>query len=374
MTEVDHYEIVRQKLTLGPLYAPKHKKILELMKIFWNDEEIELLSHFNSCDTLTTLKELSERTSMSRQEIKQILKAPFSKKTITKIGSKYTLLPLVPGIFEQYFIRRQDTKENMEKVAKIYRYLFKTFLPSLYVETDFKLFRPRLPLDAKEKLIEVNKTFEGVEEKHLSYEMVEEVINKYDVFASVPCQCRLIGEMTGDPCKLAPSELGCFLTGSVAEMAIKSGASGMNKEEAIDFLNRAEKAGLVHSCVADSSLESSLVICNCCPCHCGSLIAAKSHKVVGTVPSNYIPKFDNDACTKCQLCAKKCPLGAIFHHLPNKEDKSDEYMYLREELCIGCGVCAVNCPSNAIKLVKVGNKDFSEKHKIGNKSFLELLM
>ena len=27
MSEIDNYEIVRQKLSLGPLYAPKHKKI-----------------------------------------------------------------------------------------------------------------------------------------------------------------------------------------------------------------------------------------------------------------------------------------------------------------------------------------------------------
>ena len=33
MSETDYYEIVRQKLKLGPLYAPKHKKILEFMNM-----------------------------------------------------------------------------------------------------------------------------------------------------------------------------------------------------------------------------------------------------------------------------------------------------------------------------------------------------
>ena len=50
MTEVDYYDVVRQKLVLGPLNAPKHRKIIKLMKIFWNDEEIKLLSHFESAD------------------------------------------------------------------------------------------------------------------------------------------------------------------------------------------------------------------------------------------------------------------------------------------------------------------------------------
>ena len=42
MPEIDNYEIVRQKLILGPLYAPKHKKVFELMKILWSKEEIKI--------------------------------------------------------------------------------------------------------------------------------------------------------------------------------------------------------------------------------------------------------------------------------------------------------------------------------------------
>ncbi|MFX1388034.1 MAG: 4Fe-4S dicluster domain-containing protein [Promethearchaeota archaeon] len=373
MVEIDYYELVRQKLALGPLYAPKHKKVNELMKIFWNDEEIKVLSHFESCDKPTSLMQLVKRTGMSREEIKEILSTPLKKKTITKIGSKYTLLPLIPGIFEQYFIHRQDTKENLKKVAEIYRYLFKEWFPSFLVETDFKLFRPRLPLDAKEKLIEIDQSFD-VQQKILSYELVEELINKNEFFISVPCQCRLIGELSGEPCKVASPELGCFATGLIAERAIKAGVPGMTKEEAIDFLKKTEKAGLVHSCVPDSSLESSLFICNCCSCHCGFLISAKEHKKVGTTKSNYQPRIDHEICTKCDLCLKKCPMGIIFHRWPNEEDNSDEYMYINEEFCIGCGICAANCPNNAIKLVKVRDNISSEKNKIGNKTFLELLI
>ncbi len=37
MSEVDKYEVVRQKLALGPLTTPKHRKIKKLLKIFWNE-------------------------------------------------------------------------------------------------------------------------------------------------------------------------------------------------------------------------------------------------------------------------------------------------------------------------------------------------
>jgi len=373
MTETEYYELIRQKLKLGPLYAPKHKKVEELMRIFWTEDEAKLLSQFNSCDTPTSLNELEERTGLSKKEIKEKLSAPYKKRTITKVGAKYTLLPLVPGIFEQYYIYRQDNEENLKKAAEIYRFLFKTFLLSLNIETDFKLFRPRLPLDAKEKLIEVNKEFD-VKHQVLSFELIDELLNKYDTFATVPCQCRLIGEYTGDPCKLAPALLGCFLAGGVAVAAIQGGATGMNKEQAIEFLKKTEKAGLVHNCVADSSGESSLFVCNCCSCHCGALISAKEHKKVSVYPSNYIPKFNNELCTKCELCLKKCPMGAIFHHFPSEENKSDEHMFLHQEYCLGCGVCSANCPNKAITLIKVKDNEFKEKHKIGNKTFLDLLM
>jgi len=373
MTESDYYETIRQKLKLGLLFAPKHKKIDKLLRIFWNEEEAEILSHFNGCDKPTTVRELADRTGKSKQEIKNILRTPLWKKTIIKLGTRYLLLPLVPGIFEHYFIRRNDTEENQKRVAEIFRYLFKYFLPSLIVDSNFKLFRPRLPLAAKEKLIEINESFD-VQQQILSYELIEEVINKYDHFVTVPCQCRLIGEYTGEPCKVAPPELGCFIAGPAAKMAIAEGAPGMTKDEAIEFIKKTEKAGLVHHCVADNSVDSGLLLCNCCNCHCGALLSAKEHKKVATIPSNYIPKFNKELCTVCELCLRKCPMGAIYHHWPNEEDKSDEFMYLKKEFCIGCGVCANSCPNNAMTLIKVGDNEFKERLKFGNKTFLDLLI
>ena len=183
-----------------------------------------------------------------------------------------------------------------------------------------------------------------------------------------------MSELAGEPCKVAPAELGCLITGKIAENAIKQGYPGMNKEEAIEFLRKTEKRGLVHNCIADTSVESSLFLCNCCSCHCGFIGPGKVHKKHGNIKPNYQPKFLNELCTKCDLCVKKCPMETIYHKWPNHEDKSDEYMYFKEENCIGCGVCAAICPSNAIKLVKIRDAIPEGKHKIGTRSFLELLM
>jgi len=372
MAEIDYYEDVRQKLTLGPLYAPNHKKIIELMKIFWTEEEIEILSHFDSADKSISLRGLEKRSGIPKDQIKAILEPLVKKGTISHIATKYCLIPLLPGIFEKYFIARADTEENQKKAAEIYRWMFKELLPSLFYETGLKIFRPRLPVDAKEKLIKIDESI-PVESQILPFELIMQLIEDYDDFSYITCQCRLIGDLTGEPCEVAPAEMGCFLAGTIAQGAIKAGAPRLNKEEAIEYLKKTEKAGLIHSCVADNTVESTLFVCNCCSCHCGALVAAKEHKYSATIASNYVPRIDGEICTKCDTCLKKCPMGAIYHIYPNQPDKSDEHMKIREEYCIGCGVCATNCPNNAIKLVKVRDNLFSEKHKIGNKTFGELL-
>ncbi|MFX1488909.1 MAG: ATP-binding protein [Promethearchaeota archaeon] len=353
MTEVDYYEIVRQKLHIGRITAPKHKKIYELMKIFWNEEEIKILAHFNNVGRNNSLIELAEKTGISEKKIEEILRRPARNGTILRFGSDYRLLPLVPGVFEMYFIRRKDSEENLRKVAEIYRYIFKNRAPDLEDVNNIRRgFRPLLPYDAEEKLIKVNESFD-VETQVLPYEVVKDMIDKNESFAVVPCQCRLIGEYTGEPCKQAPAEMGCFLTGEAAERQISYGAKRLTKEEAIEFIKETEKAGLVHNTIADTSKDTSQWICNCCSCHCGVLLPAKLYHYKGVFQTNFTPDFDMELCTKCEICMEKCPNEAIYHIWPSESDSSDEMMKVREELCIGCGTCAVNCPNNAIKMVKV---------------------
>lgn len=376
MTEVDYYEIVRQKLVLGPLNSPKHRKIIKLMKVFWNEEEIKLLSHFESADQYVSLKQLEERSGLPKEEIKQLLKRSLRNGTISKTGSKYCLEPIIPGIFEKYYQRSRDTEENLIKAAKLYRDIMKEVMPQGVRETDWKLFRPLLPLDADEKLIEINKDFD-VESQSLPYESVRNMLDKHDQFAVISCQCRLIGELTGEPCEVAPAALGCLVAGPAGKMMVDGrvhGAKLLNKEEAIEFLKETEKRGLVHNAIFDKGYESSNFFCNCCTCHCGALYPAKLFHEIGVYQSNYEPQFNNDLCTKCETCMRKCPKEAIYHKFPLKSDSSDEKMILKEEMCIGCGICAANCPNDAIKLKKVRDNIPPDKQLIGNKTFTQMLM
>ena len=373
MTEIDYYEQVRQNLELGPLHAPKHKKIIKLLKIFWNEEEIKILSHFGKVGNFINAKALEEKTGIPKDEIKKILDRSIKNGTLAKKGARYTLLPLVPGIFEKYFIVRKDTEENQKEAAKLYREIFKKFSPASAYEGVHKIFRPLLPYEAKEKLIEINESLD-YESQALSYELVKDLIDKNEHFAVIPCQCRLIGELTGEPCKIAPAEMGCFIVGMAAQAvpSMCEDARLLTKEEAIQFLKDTEKAGLVHNATFGTS-ERGMFICNCCSCHCGALYPARLMHVRGANNSNYLPKINMELCVGCETCMSKCPSEAIYHRFPKEADLSDEKMVIREELCIGCGVCAANCPKDAIKMVKVRDNVPKKGPKYGDYSIGDLI-
>ncbi|MFX0133084.1 MAG: ATP-binding protein [Candidatus Hodarchaeota archaeon] len=353
MTEIDYYENVRQKLSLGRFVTPKHDKIIELLKIFWDEETIEILNHFPNAGELITVKELVEKTGKPKSEIKKLLRIAAKKRTIAKVGRGYGLAPLLPGVFEAYYVAQQDSEENLKKAAKLYRYIFENALVSRAreeikdKERGFFEFTPLLPYEAKERLIRIDETVDS-ESQILSYELVEEMINRNEAYAVIPCQCRIIGELTGKPCRV-PSEMGCFAVGLLAKAFADMGIGrALTKEEAIEFIKETEKEGLVHNVTA-ATVSDNMIICNCCNCHCGALLPMKKFQIKSVRQSNFAPKNDPELCVLCENCLKICPVEAISH-------SSDDKMITNYDMCIGCGLCASNCPENAIKMEKVRTK------------------
>jgi len=359
--EVDYYDIVREKLSLGPLHYPRHEKIFELMKVFWPEEEtIKVLALFPPAGQKISLADLSAKAGLPLNEVRKILKKPVAKKTVSKFQNDYGLEPLAPGIFEAYFIARQDTPENLKKAGEIYRWLFIHFDEMDIFDQGTELFRPVLSIDVKEKLIKIDESVDA-ESYVLPYESVEDIINKNDFFAIAPCQCRYIGELSGEPCQRASSEMGCFIAGKGAQALPNFGwAKALTKEEAIAYLQQTEKAGLVHLTSNSKGGEHLSFTCNCCPCHCGVL----KYKII--IPSNFKPIIDAQICAECETCMEKCPMAAISHSDAGK-------MVIDTKLCIGCGLCATNCPNTAITMQKVSQTIPPKVKLIGNKMFMQMM-
>jgi len=121
----------------------------------------------------------------------------------------------------------------------------------------------------------------------------------------------------------------------------------ITKEEAIEILNGAADAGLVH-CV-ENHMTDNTTICNCDPDYCIYFEKIKNlpkTMPVGTTKSNYIREIDEEKCIGCGLCAKRCPMDAI------EFVEEEKRVIFTPERCIGCGVCVHKCPADAIWLKK----------------------
>ncbi|MBD3229365.1 MAG: 4Fe-4S dicluster domain-containing protein [Candidatus Lokiarchaeota archaeon] len=329
---------------------------MEFLKLLWNEREINILDSFEGVGKLLTARQISKKSGIEKSEVKKILLQLFERGTIIKIANQYGLIPLAPGVLELYYLKRGDPPKKQKKIAIKLREFMDTILPPMFLDVGTPLLRPKLPLNAEEKLIEINEKIDS-KSQVLPYELAGEMIKRNDIFVALPCQCRLIAELAGEPCKRSSHELGCIAAGLVAQQLISMGIGRkITEKEAIEILNEAEKRGLIHNGTNSMGPESFMLICNCCPDCCALLTPTKKFGVPGVEKSNFIPNIDFDLCVKCEACIEKCPMDAIYHRWPMEADDSDEKIIINYSKCIGCGVCSKNCPKNAIKMKKMENQ------------------
>ncbi|NVM03892.1 MAG: 4Fe-4S binding protein [Candidatus Helarchaeota archaeon] len=371
------YESVRQKMRLGQLGTPKHKKVIEFLKLLWNEDEIKLLDNFDMAFQFLSARKLAKKAGIidkeEKKKVKEILKNLAQRGTILSMGNQYAILTLVPGLFEVHDLIGKDTEERKIEIAKFWRWSFFNLLPQMYRAMDPQIFWPKLPYDAEEKLITIDESIDTKDQQILPGELVTEMIEKSDYYAKLYCQCRNTGKLVGEPCEI-PEELGCFLTGINAKMLVERGiAVEMTKDEAIQYIKDCEKAGLVHMGMNSGGPETVTFICNCCPCHCVGLSGMAKVGVADYGRNNFEPRINPELCGLCDTCVRKCPMGAIIHQYPIGNNPADEKIIIMTQKCLGCGVCAANCPKNAINLVKVRTNGPPKTLKLGDKSVIELL-
>ncbi|NHI90961.1 MAG: 4Fe-4S dicluster domain-containing protein [Candidatus Lokiarchaeota archaeon] len=363
MSDVDYYEEVRQKLKIGEgLGTPKHKSVMEFLRMIWNEEEIQLLNNFEKVGETYSVAKIAKKSGMDKNKVREMLNSLADRGTIIKVSNQFGILPLAPGMLELYYLKCGDSKENLVKGAKILREVMNTVLPPMFFLTDTPILRPKLPYDIEErKIIEINQEIKN-ESQVLPSDLASELVKRNEIFVRLPCQCRVIGEMAGEPCELThSSENGCLACGVVAETLTNMGiGEKISKEEAIKHIREAEKKGLVHNGANSRGFEAYSLICNCCSCHCAMLSPMKKHQTPGIQKSNYRPKINAEICILCDICVKKCPMEAIYHRYPMKSDNSDEKIVVFDNKCIGCGVCAANCNKSAIIMEKVIKKEAPE--------------
>jgi Pyruvate/2-oxoacid:ferredoxin oxidoreductase delta subunit len=280
---------------------------------------------------------IAKEAGMSEEDVSSILEEMADKGLCIsgEIGGAilYSAPPFVPGIFEYQFMGGTSTDKDKTLAKLIHAYR---------VAVDAAQGPPKATFPV-ERVITVNRKIKAGNKIH-TYDQVAHYIDKYDPLAVCTCFCRheakLIDE--NDHCG-KPNDV-CMQFGMVAQFVIdrKMGRK-INKEEALEILNKSEDAGLVHASLNRQEID---FICNCCSCHCIILKTALAQPKPGlALTSGFQPAWNSELCTACETCIDRCPAEALAL---GEEDVPEVNL----DRCIGCGVCATGCPEEAIALVE----------------------
>jgi len=362
----DIYDTIRRHMNaVWPLKLPKHKKILEFLKLmFPTEEEAKIISIFDQplLDQKNPQK-IAKLTGLDLEKVNETCEKMVEKGVILKSGKKFGLLPIMPGLFEFYFISGKD--ENLVQAAELFHEIIDLGLLNEWYSSDYPFFRtlPSSSLSQKIKTVEINEDV-GAQHEILVFEDVEKYVQLAKSITVVKCACRTTYALLGETCE-KPMEICMAL--NLASNALNDYHLGrpISKEEALELLKVAEDNGLVHTIINGSGPDTPMLICNCCSCHCGVLNGlTKLNNPRAFAKSNFRPEIDRSICKRCETCLKICPMSAIWHHWPHQADLSDNFIIIKEERCIGCGLCAHHCQTEAISMKRVSN-DIPEETLLG---------
>ena len=329
-----------------------------------NAEELDLIYAFRQQPS-QTMDQLLASSRLSEEKIQQLTASLAQKGLLFNQPNSagvmvYRILPLMlVGLMEYKFMVELTGSQEEKRLAELFEKLLAELRNQVQdnYDTLLPLFKSapaadrtvpnRVTEDGQSiKIIPVGKALTDVEEVVIPSQTVEEIINKFDDIAVGYCFCRQRRSLLGDPCSIAAPTLNCFTFGKSARHTVAQGfAKKVSKQEAMEIMQAAEKAGLIHKAFHPGSRETSpeTSICNCCKDCCDTLGLWRS----GTLPlinsTYYLSVIDPQACSGCGTCVDWCPTDAIA--------LNDEGLAERDEhACLGCGVCARFCPEEAISL------------------------
>lgn len=329
-----------------------------------NEEELDLIYAFRGKPS-QTMDQLAASSGFADKKIGQLTASLARKGLLFNQPNSagvmvYRILPLMlVGLMEYKFMVKLTGSPEEKRLAQLFEKLLAELRDQIQENYDAlsPLFKSapavdrtvpaRVAEDGRPiQVIPVGKTLAAAEEFVLPSQTVEEIINKFDDIAVGHCFCRQRRSLLGEPCSIGAPTLNCFTFGKSARHTVAQGfATKVSKQQALEIMQEAEKAGLIHKAFHPGSRESSpeTSICNCCKDCCDTFQLWRS----GTLPlinsTFYLSVIDTEACTGCGICVERCPTDAI--------SLSESGWAQRDEsACLGCGVCSRFCPEQAIAL------------------------
>ncbi|HEY5493442.1 MAG TPA: 4Fe-4S dicluster domain-containing protein [Candidatus Anoxymicrobiaceae bacterium] len=328
MEDVDVYEQLRRNLDVFVTGCPPAPEIDEILRIVFSEEEALLALGLSFMPR--TADEVAEKAGLPPEGAGQVLETLADRGVIyggARDGVRlYTLLPIMPGIFELPFMKgeKSELTERLAPLWNRYMPIYSSMLGS--------------PEMAISRIIPIQEEVEN-EPGVLTYDMLYDLIDKARAVGVAHCACRE-SEQHCD----APRDA-CMVFDDKCTFLVERGfARKITKDEMKAILRDMDEAGLVHQ--VNNAQDKLTMICNCCPCCCHLLRGLTEFGNPSVlVNSGFLPVVDVEVCAGCATCAdERCPMGAI--------KVVDDIARVDEGRCIGCGLCVTGCPSEALKLVR----------------------
>ncbi len=337
--QVELARIFSSVLLLGP---PMNDKLVRLVAHLFTPEEAVLARALPYYYPRPLLK-IAAKLKRDPDEIRPVLDSMAARRTIYGGEKGYSLLPLIPGMFE-YLLMRGDDDEWYREYARLLIDVYSSGYTREYIGPSSPAIR-NIPVQSV------------VETKNqvLDSELVSEMIEAHDRFAILNvCQCRQSTRFTEKECRRARPEDGCLVFGSFAESTAERGNGvQVDREKMKDVADERWEKGLVFM-TANVSPSSPNAICTCCDCCCHFLEAVNHYggKPLMARP-RFLAKVDETKCNLCGKCVKACNTHA--HQIKDKKHEYDP------QKCIGCGACVPVCKQKAIELAD--NPDYQAPSK-----------
>jgi len=311
---------------------------IELLKYFFNTEEAKAALSLGL--TIAPMWRIRRRYKkkfgggISAGDLRSILDRLYMKGCIRR-GDKspygYANAFLALGMFEYHV--DDLTPELMEILHRYYdegfmNEFFRTLLPQLRTSPHMKAIVPEHRID----------TYDN---------MREYVKNTKEIIGVANCVCKQGEAILGEKCKVVGDDIEICIFFGKGNYLDRNRGRNITKDECLLLLDKAEDKGLV---IQPGNSQQVFCICLCCGCCCGVLTSAKKfEKPAELFATNYYAVINNEKCTGCGLCIKRCQMDAI-----TRIDKQN--VNLNRDRCIGCGLCVTKCSKKAVTLKRKDKK------------------